>query len=239
MKELVQFYKEWLGFNKYFEIILSNIEKNPAEFNQNTRILEGIEKTIASNPETLFTIEKDHRIDVPVWFGNLNNSRHRIIVFGLEPRDTNSAFNIERVNNLVFGTPFGVDRWNITTTVPRKPQNRYFRVFEELAKRQDTFLLFSDIVKHYKIIDKVNKDRINDQNARTNFNKNASESRYKLQQELRLVNPTHIITLGNDSFNIAKNLLPEYTDIIVGVRHPANGGETIAKEQIKQLMIEN
>ena len=237
MEELLNFYKAWLGYDTYFEIIVSNKAIYPTEFNQNSRFLNGIDAKLSSICEEFSTIENDCRIDVPVWFGNLKNSKFRIVVFGLEPRDTHSKFNIERVNSLVFGAPFGIDRWNQTSSVPRKPQNRYYRVFDELSNRSDTFLLFSDIVKTYEILDKNNKNGVNDQNARGNFFKNAKESKDKLMEEIRIINPTHIVTLGNDSTRIVKELLPEKQNIIYGVRHPANGGETKAKEQINQLLI--
>ena len=35
MQELVRFYKEYLGFDRYYEIILSNINSCPSEFINN------------------------------------------------------------------------------------------------------------------------------------------------------------------------------------------------------------
>lgn len=236
MKELINFHKNWLGFHKYYEIILSNKANYPTELNQNKRLLNGIELDSSIEYTEFDTKTNDHRIDAPVWFGTLRNTKNRILVFGLEPRDTNSKFNLERVDNLVFGTPFGIDRWNSNSSVTRKPQNRYYRVFDEISNRKDTFLIFSDIVKTYKILDKENNDRINDEYARNNFFKKARESKTNLLKEISIINPTHIVTLGHDSTRIVKELLPEKQSLITGIRHPANGGETQAKNQIYQLL---
>lgn len=236
MNELIDFYKDWLGFEKYYDIILSNKYNSLNEYNQNERLLEDIEIKSVLDYKEFYTESNDCRIDVPVWFGDITKSKHRMMVFGLEPRDTNHKFNIERKSNLVFGSPFGVDRWNNKSSVKGKPQNRYYRVFESISKRPDTFLIFSDIVKTYDILDSVNKERVNDQYARKYFFKKANESKEKLKEEIRIINPTCIVSLGNDSTRIVKEILPEKLNIISGVRHPANGGETKAKEQINQLL---
>lgn len=236
MKEIVKFYKEWLGFNKYYEIILSNQELHQTEYNQNKRLLEGIRREQSHSYEEFATQDGDLRIDIPVWFGNFEKSKRRIIVFGLEPRDTNPRFNIERVNNLVFGTPFGIDRWNYSSSIKHKPQNKYFRVFKDISNQADTFLLFSDIVKTYKVVDKNNSNGINDRVARESFDLHATNSRDKLLEEILLIEPSHIITLGKDSYEKVRTILPEFKDKIIGVRHPANGGETQAKYEVNQLL---
>jgi hypothetical protein len=149
MDKLIKFYQDWLGFDQYFQIILSNIENSKGEFIQNKNFLSGLELNTPSKYSEFSTIDNDYRIDVPVWFGNKENAQHRILIFGLEPRDTNHHFNIERVNNSVFASPFGVDRWNISSSVPRKPQNRYYRVFQNLIEKENYFTVF---FRHRKIL---------------------------------------------------------------------------------------
>ncbi len=235
MKTLINFYKQWLGFENYYERIISNVKSNLNQFNQSNRFLEGIEAKEGLLFDEVSTENGDSRIDVPVWFGRTNNAQNRIIVFGLEPRDTNRMFNIEKVNKYVYGSPFGVDRWNYMSSVPYKPQNRYYRVFKELSEQTDTFLLFSDVVKFYKVIDTLNTGRCNDNHARQTFFQNAEKSKEKLLEEIKIVDPTHFITLGGHTNRVVKKILPEFSNICE-VRHPANGGETKAKEQIQQLL---
>ncbi len=191
MTELINFYKNSLGCENYYELIISNSKLIPNEFNQNKQFLEGIKSKDDLTYKEFSTQSGDDRIDVPVWFGHLDKAEKKIIVFGLEPRDTNKMFNIERVNHSVFGTPFGVDRWNFNSSVPRKPHNRYYRVFKEISERPETFLLFSDIVKYYKVIDNLNTSRINDIYARSKFFELAYQSKEKLIKEIEIVDPTH------------------------------------------------
>ena len=237
--KLISFYQDWLGFKNYYSIIINSQKIYESEFIQNYNFLNRIKSTTDSTIKELHTKKDDLRIDVPVWFGNIERSHRKVLVYGLEPRDTNSKFNVERIQNRVFGTPFGIDRWNSNSNVKGKPQNKYFRVFNDVIDQNDTFILFSDIVKFYKIIDPNNKNKVNDKYARNNFIKHANESLLMLKKEIEIVNPTHIITLGNNSFRFIKNLLPDFQNIITGIRHPANGGERIAKEQLNQLFNKN
>ena len=236
VKALINFYKQWLGFENYYERIISNVKSNPNQFNQSNRFLEGIEAKEGLLFDEVSTENGDSRIDVPVWFGRTDNAQNRIIVFGLEPRDTNRMFNIEKVNKYVYGSPFGVDRWNYMSSVPYKPQNRYYRVFKELAEHADTFLLFSDLVKFYKVVDRLNTNRINDVCARKTFTQNAEKSKEKLIEEIKLVAPTNILLLGKDTSGIFKKMFPELLKITCDIRHPANKGETKAKGKIHQLL---
>ena len=233
---LISFYREWLGFRDYYSIILNSQKSQNNEFCQHPGLLSGVEPTYGTITAGLTTRSGDQRIDVPVWFGDAEAAQRKIIVFGLEPRDTNPMFNIERTGNRMFGAPFGADRWNAGSTVRGKAQNKYFRVFNDVIDQKDTFILFSDIVKFYKIIDAENRDRVNDTYAREHFIRHASESLPMLKKEISLIDPSHIITLGNDSYRFIKKLLPNLKDIIKGIRHPANGGERKAKEQLGVLL---
>jgi hypothetical protein len=171
MKIIIEFYKKLLLFDNFYNILLHNSEQDLKEFIQYSRFLAGIEKL----PDPLKSKKNnkvdvgDYRIDVPVWFGDIKKAKKRIIVFGLEPRDTDPNFNIEKIGNKVFAAPFGIDRWNEFSTVKRKPQNKYFRVFKDLIYEEDNFVLFSDIVKDYQKISDKNLYGINNLNARSIF----------------------------------------------------------------------
>jgi len=232
MNKIINFYKDLLGFDEYYDIILYNSYNNPKEFIQCPELLNGIVVQSRKSTSISTNVELgDFRVDVPVWFGDLKNAKNRIIVFGLEPRDTNTDFNVEKIGNKVFATPFGIDRWNEFSTVKRKPQNKYFRVFKELIFDADNFILFSDIVKEYQKVSSTNLKGENDLNARKLFFSKAEKELKNLKEEINNINPTHIVTLGNDSYFFLSKFYPEIT---IRVRHPANGGEAIAKQMLKE-----
>lgn len=236
MEQIINFYKHNLGFNDFYKLILNNIKINPNEYIQNSNFLEGLNSCSKPLAEKIIKVADigDYRIDVPVWFGNIQEARNRIIVFGLEPRDTNSDFNIEKTGNKVFAAPFGIDRWNEFSTIKRKPQNKYFRVFKDLINEKYNFVLFSDIVKDYQKISGTNNNGSNDLNARNVFFSKAEKELKNLKEEIQNINPTHIITLGKDSYIFLSRFYPKIT---IRVRHPANGGEAEAKRMLKEMKL--
>ena len=233
MHQLISLYQT-LGFESYYDIIISNIQKNQTEFIQSGRFLSGWKAKEKSNKMPFACKPGDTRIDVPVWFGDQQKSKKRILVLGLEPRDTDSNFNIERVGKKVFATPFGVDRWNYKSTIYRKPQNKYYRVFDKLVSDQNNFVVFSDIVKEYKLHDTVNNKSKNDKNARKQFFVKAEESLPFLLKEIKHIAPTYIITMGNDSHAFLTKQCNDHN--IIRLRHPSNGGEKEAIAQINTLI---
>jgi hypothetical protein len=128
MKNTAAFYKNWLCFDSYYDIVINNINSSKEEFIQSANILNGYAEKTIQIPTGIECQIGDIRIDVPIWFSNLSTAKRRIIVFGLEPRGTNSPSNIERVGSKVFASPFGLDRWNEHSTVSRNPQSRYYSV---------------------------------------------------------------------------------------------------------------
>jgi hypothetical protein len=233
MNEIIEFYKNELGFKYFYDVILQNSLNNKDEFIQSYNLLDGYESNICLPYETINSSIGDFRVDVPIWFGNLSNAKKRIIIFGLEPRDTDSTFNIEKIGNKIFASPFGLDRWNNSSKVKRRPQNKYYRIFNDLISNKDNFVLFSDIVKDYSIISVNNEKHKNDKDARKQFRKKAQTQLSIIMKEIELVAPTHIITLGDDSY---KFLSENYKCNIFRVRHPANGGERKAKKMLYDII---
>ncbi len=227
MKQLLEHYQSSLNYKHFYDILLTKIGSNSNEFIQSQRFLYGYKKNNSLTDEILISISRepsDLRIDVPVWFGDILNSKNRIIVFGREPRDTDSLFNIEKIGTNVFATPFGIDRWNINSSVKRKVQNRYYRVFNDLVSNENNFVIFSDVVKDY----------LDDSSALNNFFDKARKELSFLKKEIEFVKPTHIITLGDHSFRFIKEHFNNYK--INRIRHPSRGGENEAKEQLSQLV---
>lgn len=208
-------------------IILSNIAQDTAEFIQSDRFLYGYlwNGEIVNQEPNVVTVPSDCRVDVPVWFGDLPNAQHRVVVIGKEPRDTHPKFNIEKVGNKVFAAPFGVDRWNHNSTVPRKPQLKYFRVFESLVGQDNFFVIFTDAVKEY----------VNDEDAARTFWQRAEEESTRLLQELEIINPTIVIALGNASFEFINTLVADQFRV-KKVRHPSRGGTQQALEEVDEIM---
>lgn len=232
MYSLVSFYQS-LGFKFYYSKIRFNVDTYENEYNQSEYFLSSISKEKNDDKRLIECSIGDIRIDVPVWFGDIETAVSRIMIFGLEPRDTNPLFNIERLGNKVFAAPFGIDRWNEASTVERKPQNKYYRVFKTLIEEPDYFILFSDIVKEYEIISEQNEKGLNDKNARDTFFERAEQSLSFLKEEIKLINPTHIISMGNEAHTFLKQHFNDKN--IIRLRHPSNGGESLAKEQIDQI----
>jgi hypothetical protein len=235
MKLIIDFYKELLGFDEFYNIALNNSAKEPKEFIQSLEFLKGLqnEEYYSINKNGITVNDGEFRIDVPVWFGDLSTAKKRIIVFGLEPRDTNPDFNIEKIGDKIYATPFGIDRWNDFSSVKRKPQNKYYRVFKEIISDMNNFILFTDIVKDYHVVSNTNEGRKNDLNARITFYSKAEKELPNLINEINNINPTHIITLGNDSYTFLSKYYPKIT---FRLRHPANGGETKAKQMLKEIL---
>lgn len=234
IQKVQEFYTDWLGVKDYYHIMKSYVNSDSTEFINSNTFLHGIEINNKIIRKEIDTKIGDMRIDVPVWFGDISKAKLRYVVLGLEPRDTNKMFNVERVKNKVFGAPFGADRWNINSSVRGKNQNKYFRVFEDHINDANCFILFSDVVKffHIKYADKGT----NDSEARSLFNRYAQDELTFLKKELKIINPHKIITLGNDTYNVVNSLIGNKFEIIK-LRHPAQGGEKLAKEKLQKLTL--
>lgn len=240
VQDLVSFYQQEYQFRSFYSILTSRLSRlgcGQEEFTTSDRFLSGICRAEPTcNLPFALPLPPYTRIDVPVWFGNAVECTFKILVFGSEPRDTNKKFNIEATANRVFGAAFGADRWNPKTTITGKPQMKYFRVFERLITDPKVFIVFSDIVKTFE----VNGDdkAFNDRQARRNFEKSAGSSNNKriLQVEINLVAPHKILLLGNDTFGFMEN----HSELANGwpfvrIRHPSQGGESEAKNQIEKI----
>lgn len=152
----------------------------------------------------------DIRVDLPIWFGDVS-SKFRVFFLGLEPRDSDAKYNIEKKDNFIFATPFGIEFWN--------ERNKYFKSFKSVLMRNDLFVYFTDVVKNYEVKSTKNKSDIN---ARSLFWKKAvlEENLEFLNQELNLINPTHVIALGGESFKFLNHHFGEKWNV-VKVIHPA------------------
>jgi hypothetical protein len=139
-------------------------------------------------------------------------------ILGLEPRDSNSKFNIERQGNFVFGSPFGIEQWS--------PKDKYYKSFKEIFNVNDCFIYFTDVVKEYEV---KNTKSEADKNARKTFwNKAAStENIAFLSAGFQIIKPTHIIALGSETY---KFLNVHFGEKVFKVTHPNARQNKLTKE---------
>ena len=234
INQLVTHYRNWLGFDKFYQIQLNQIPKNPKQFIQSPRYLKGAPYDPAARRIAVIHAKQgDLRIDVPVWFGDPNKCAKRILVFGREPRDSDSLFNVERVGDKVYGATFGADRWNSKSSIKKQPQLKYLNVFDRIISNDNFFILFSDAVKFFHMIYPPNDDR-NDKHAESNFKQYFLEQVPHIKQEVDIIQPDIVLALGADSYKAcSKHLDLNYN--VAHIRHPSNGGTNIAKQQIADL----
>ncbi len=227
IQALLTHYKKRFLFDKFYDNLLYNIATYPDYHITSKTFLKGYvsQTKVTEYIGKILTESGDIRVDLPVWFGE-TNATNRILVIGLEPRDTDKSglLNIERVNHYVFATPFALER-------PRGP---YYTAFNDLTNREDTFTYFTDVVKTYQVCSVQNKQQ-DDRIARQNFSQKAQDELPFLLKEIEIIKPTKIVALGDKSFAFLKGFLDDKFDV-QKVRHPSQGGAKIAKQQLTDIV---
>jgi uracil-DNA glycosylase len=196
--KIKELYKKRYNFQDFYEIATTLI-------NQNKLFSNGSNQSVQK--QKIDCQNGDVRVDLPISFGS-EKATYRLAILGLEPRDSNSKYNINRSGKFVFGTPFGIEYWT--------EKNKYYRCFESLFQRQDCYLYFTDVVKEYEVKDSKGAA---DNNARKTFwTKAAQEDNIAfLKSEFDIIKPTHILALGNDTHAFLKL---HFGDKVVKVIHP-------------------
>lgn len=231
MKKLLSFLESELDAIGFYNSLAVAIKKVPNSYNNKSLFLgetvvfkEGISET-----KKPIVQKGDIRIDVPVLIGDVK-SKHRVLILGLEPRHTDDVFNIMKVGNKVFATPFGIDRWYSDSK-----QGVYASAFERFLS-SDKLFLFSDFVKEYWVADPGLKGK-NDELARENF-KQLFDKKYRLllEKEIELFEPTMIVALGkvDISKKVPKSWLEKYNVQVIA--HPTNGNYKRMQTAMMNLM---
>ncbi|UNM96541.1 hypothetical protein MMG00_01375 [Ignatzschineria rhizosphaerae] len=224
MEKILSLYQEKFCFKEFYNTLLQKIKNDPITYTDNLKFLFGYQYKENSQTTSAFdTKVGDIRVDLPVWFGNINTAQLKIMILGLEPRDTHKNFNIERVEKYVFATPFALEL----------QKNKYTSALMKLLNHEKTFIYFSDIVKTYDVT--KNKE-FDDKLARKNFSKRASLWHDFILKEIALIQPDLIIGLGNDSYNFLDKNLHLDNIVLKKIRHPSYGGAKIAEQQIHELL---
>lgn len=229
MEKLHQFYENELEAKGFYQLLQKKTLTSPEFFNP-TMVLTQInsKKTVNIQPNPVVQ-SGDVRIDMPVLSGNAS-SKTRVLILGLEPRHTDDFYNIMKIKNRVYATPFGIDRW-----FSGARQSVYASAFREFLNEERLFL-FSDFVKEYKVEDSSTKG-LNDKIARDNF-KFLFESKYKtiLEQEIELFEPNLIIALGKSDVTrkISKSWLNQFKVQVVS--HPTNGNFNRMRTSMREYL---
>jgi hypothetical protein len=229
MDKLYQFYENELGGTGFYSLLMHKTKESTNQFNQNI-VFNNTDSSISKVSSDVPKVNNgDIRIDMPILCGNIKSQR-KVLFLGLEPRHTDDIYNIMKIDNKVFATPFGIDKWN-----SKSKQSIYARAFENFLKL-DALFLFSDFVKEYKVIDALKKTS-NDQQARSNF-KTLFDNRYKsiLEQEIKLFEPTLIIGLGKGDISrkVPKTWLNEHNVKIIS--HPTNGNFNRMQSELAEIL---
>jgi len=229
MHKLYQFYENELGGNGFYSVLKQKTKESSSLFNKNI-IHTSIDSTASNLKSDLPEVNNgDIRIDMPILCGNVKSKR-KVLFLGLEPRHTNDIYNIMKIGNKVYATPFGIDKW-----YSKSKQSVYASAFEKFLKL-DALFLFSDFVKEYKVID-ASKKASNDQQARINF-KTLFDYKYQtiLKQEIKLFEPTLIIGLGKGDISrkVPKNWLNEYNVNVIS--HPTNGNFNRMQSELAEIL---
>ena len=215
MDNLFNFYEHQLAIEGFYSKLNGLINSKPNQFNQGL-LLPSLEKYYITNSNDCIVNEGDIRIDMPILIGN-RNPETRMLILGLEPRHTHDFYNVLKKGEVVYATPFGIDRWYANVK-----QNVYASAFKKYLAPEKLFL-FSDFVKEYLVIDPSNKIK-NSTQARFKFEE-LFESKYQsiLEQEIELFKPNIIIGLGkiDISKKVPSSFIKNY-DIHV-ISHPING----------------
>ena len=215
MHNLFNFYEHQLAIEGFYSRLNGLINSKPNQFNQGL-LLPSLENFYITNSNDCIVNAGDIRIDMPMLMGNINPEK-RILILGLEPRHTHDFYNVLKKGEMVYATPFGIDRWYANVK-----QNVYASAFKKYLAPEKLFL-FSDFVKEYYVIDPSNKIK-NSTQARFKFEE-LFESKYQhlLEQEIKLFNPNIIVGLGKTDISkkVPSSFLKNY-DIQV-ISHPING----------------
>lgn len=228
IEQILSLYHGIFPFEKFYDNLLYNIKTYPQHHIVNPTFLKGYNSQVEVSHDipTIYTKEGDIRVDLPIWFGDFNTD-NKIIILGLEPRDTDQSghLNIERIDNFVFGTPFALER----------PKGPYYSAFQDIITANKGLIYFTDVVKTYHVSHSTNKSA-NDKEARTNFWTKAEEGKSFLSKEIESIKPKKIIGLGNHSYHFLQSHFGDKYKVHK-IRHPSQGGTKLAKEQLKSLLL--
>jgi len=229
MNKILRFYEDELRGKDFYNVLKQKSKESPNFYNPYI-IFSDINSSISTLQSDSPKVNSgDVRIDMPILCGNVN-SKLKVLFLGLEPRHTDDMYNIMKIENKVFATPFGIDKW-----YSNSKQSVYASAFEKFLKLDGLFL-FSDFVKEYEVNDS-NQKSLNDQKARANFEKKFT-NKYKsiLEHEIKYFEPTLIIGLGKGDISkkVEKDWLKQFNINVIS--HPTRGNFHRMQAELKELL---
>lgn len=141
-------------------------------------------------------------VDLPSWFGDLENCKKKVMIIGIDPMRSKKDFNREGANinqEVIIGTPYSFhleSMWN------NNGRYKYYSQFISSLIRENfvyltdihkTFFYFN-LVRSYKYYNQKNRGNSSDQPSSKIFIK-------MLEDEIVLLKPDIIITLGDISYH--------------------------------------
>ncbi|WP_445737855.1 uracil-DNA glycosylase family protein [Mariniflexile sp.] len=138
-------------------------------------------------------------VDLPFYFGNIEASKKRIMIIGLDPLRSKSAFEKAEKSNgnkaniyedVLLSTPYALH----SKAVREGKTNNYWKIIEGL--KDDNFIYLTDL---YKTFFKTNVSSKVTRSYNYYKQENVSNnSREILLKEIELIKPDVIVTFGND-----------------------------------------
>lgn len=225
--DLLSFYEKSLEAKGFYSHFHQKKQLTPENYNPLNFLLPPYS---SSQIEISIEAKKgDLRFDMPMLIGSINPSQ-KIMIIGMEPRHTNDHFNLMRLNNRVFATPFGIDRW-----YSKSNKGIYASAFKPYLTEERLFL-FTDFVKEYEIISLEEKG-LSDAHARQHF-QSKFENNYQtiLEEEIALFQPDLIIALGikDVSQKIPAAWLAKYN--VKVIHHPISGNFRRMQNSMNNLL---
>jgi hypothetical protein len=142
-------------------------------------------------------------IDLPSWYGDYN-SKNKIMIIGIDPMRHDNDFKEALANpykEVLIGTPYAFH--NSEIRVGTNNQN-YTQFINNLIDDNNNFVYLTDIYKLFFYTDIVKKNefiRSYDYYGKSKKTEGIRNSiLVTLLEEIRLINPTIIITFGRESF---------------------------------------
>lgn len=157
-------------------------------------------------------------IDLPTWFGQKSSKGKKIIIVGIDPLRNNSTFKKANANletDVIIGTPYAFHHEKMRLGKTRA----YWEFVNGLS--QDNFVYVTDIYKTFFYTDISKKQRSYSYYATDAYLREQVQK--VLHEEIKLINPDLIITLGAQSFtHLTNSNCPKLTNNIKNNKYHLN-----------------
>ena len=184
---------------KRFRVEFDGLSNSPCKLEKEMHLIDhGI-------PENAYLLG----LDLPIWFNNIDTTGKKIIILGIDPLRNEKTFKSNGADfktDIVIGTPYALHQLNMRNGRTKE----YWEFINNLA--QKNFVYVTDIYKLFFYEDSSKIRRSYDYYPTNRPLKQI----YLLEQEIDLIEPDLIITLGAKSyFQLTKRHQPLLTRNII------------------------